>query len=327
MKSVIALGESIVDFTPDVRGIDLKNVESFVRNCGGAPGNVASAVARLGGDAKFISQVGNDAFGEYIKGYLTSVGVDCSHVFTHATAKTALSFVSLDEYGDRQFCFYRNGSADTVMKKEQIHKYMFNDIGALHFGSVNLSTPALRDLHRKAIYYAKHNNAIISFDPNIRLNLWNNHTHLKKVVNEFMHYCNIAKISDSELEFITDECNVNYGIRKILSKGVRIILFTSSRHGSYLITKHHTVHAKNLPVTVEDTTGAGDAIIGALLYMILLYRIPKSQLSYVDERAMQKILNFANAYANFSVTKSGAVASYANMSEIREFLKLYKIEV
>ena len=138
MKKVVAIGELLIDFVPQQKGCALDEVTHFERVAGGAPANVAAAVARLGGNASMISQVGEDAFGTHILKVLQGNGVDVSAVFRTKRANTGLAFVSLDATGNREFSFFRNPSADLFLDEAQISPEMFADCAALHFCSVDL---------------------------------------------------------------------------------------------------------------------------------------------------------------------------------------------
>ena len=172
MKKVVAIGELLIDFVPQQKGCALDEVTHFERVAGGAPANVAAAVARLGGDAAMISQVGEDAFGTHILKVLQSNGVDTSYVFRTGRANTGLAFVSLDATGNREFSFFRNPSADLFLSQDQITAEIFDDCAVLHFCSVDLVDWPVRAAHRKAIGLAGRAGAIVSFDPNVRLPFW-----------------------------------------------------------------------------------------------------------------------------------------------------------
>ena len=107
MYDVTAIGEALIDFIPAQRDCALKEVESFTRVCGGAPTNVAAVVAKLQGNARLLTQVGNDAFGDYIVDTIQACGVKTDGVCRTDAANTALAFVSLKADGNRDFSFYR----------------------------------------------------------------------------------------------------------------------------------------------------------------------------------------------------------------------------
>ncbi len=203
MKKIITIGEALIDFIPNKKGCSLKEVVGFERVAGGAPANVAAVVSKLGGKSNFISQLGEDAFGDYIIDELNKVNVDTSYVLRTNKANTGLAFVSLKEDGNRDFSFYRNPSADMLLNESEINKEWFNDCHSLHFCSVDLIDCPMKEAHKKAIDCAIDNNSIISFDPNVRLPLWNSEDECRKAILEFLPFAHIVKISDEELEFIT----------------------------------------------------------------------------------------------------------------------------
>ena len=171
MYDVTAIGEALIDFIPAQRDCALKEVESFTRVCGGAPTNVAAVVAKLQGNARLLTQVGNDAFGDYIVDTIQACGVKTDGVCRTDAANTALAFVSLKADGNRDFSFYRKPSADLLLQPEQIQPIWLEETGILHFCSVSLVESPMKETHKAVLKLAKKNHAIISFDPNIRLPL------------------------------------------------------------------------------------------------------------------------------------------------------------
>ena len=195
MKKVVAIGELLIDFVPQQRGCALDEVVQFERVAGGAPANVATAVARLGGRAQMISQVGEGAFGTHILKTLRANGVDTSSVFRTGRANTALAFVSLDKNGNREFSFYRNPSADLFLDEAQITPDIFADCAVLHFCSVDLVDAPVKQAHRKAIRLTKDAGAFLSFDPNVRLPLWDSPESCQAAIREFLPYADLVKLS------------------------------------------------------------------------------------------------------------------------------------
>ena len=319
MKTILCIGEALIDFIPAQKGCALKDNAVFERACGGAPANVAAAAALLGAPAKMIAQLGNDAFGDYITEVLKGAGVDTSCILRTDKANTALAFVALQEDGNRDFMFYRNPSADMLLESSQIKDEWFSDCGILHFCSVDLIDAPVKDAHRRAIALAKANGANISFDPNIRLPLWDDEQECKKTVQEFIDFADILKISDEELEFITGETDIEKAVPSLFARGVKMIMFTRGKQGASIITPDFTVFADSVSVTVQDTTGAGDSIIGAFLFCLTEKGV--TDLSAVSKEDMEAMLRFANFYSSYSVTKKGAITSYAGYDEIIKFIK------
>src|SRR5690625_3450799 len=261
MGKVITIGEVLIDFIPANRGAKLKEVENFIKKPGGAPANVAACVSRLGGKSKFIGKVGQDAFGEYLVDVLNAEKVDTDDIFYTDKAKTALAFVSLDNSSERDFSFYRNPSADMLLKEEEIQSDIFEVGDILHFCSVNLIEAPVKYAHLKAIEYAKQNNVTISFDPNVRLPLWDDENECRQTIKQFIKHADILKLSDDELAFITEVQDETLAIEKIheLNPDLQRFLLTKGSKGVYAIVNNNQYNVAGFKVDPVDTTGAGDS--------------------------------------------------------------------
>lgn len=323
MKTVVAIGEALIDFIPRQKGCNLKDNAVFERVCGGAPANAAATISKLGGSSRIITQLGKDGFGDYILEVLSDAGVKADSVLRTEQANTSLAFVALKEDGNREFSFYRNPGADMLLAEEQIEPTWFEDCGALHFCSVDLIDCPMKQAHRKAISLAKQQGAIISFDPNIRLPLWKDHAALRQTVLEFMACADILKISDEELEFITGETDIRKAAPAILAKGVQMILFSEGKKGARLLTSSFEVSVPAVPVAVFDTTGAGDAIIGAFLWGLMEQGV--EDISSVSYDTAKSLLTFANSCASYSVQSGGAISAYGTKEQVLAFMKEHNL--
>lgn len=321
MKKIISMGEALIDFIPAQKGCDLKDVQSFTKACGGAPCNVAAAVSKLGGKSMMITQLGDDAFGDFIEETIAQAGVDTSAVFRTSKANTALAFVSLKADGDRDFSFYRRPSADMLLESDSINDKWFDDTGIFHFCSVALVPSPMRDAHEKALSIAKSKNVLVSFDPNIRFPLWEDKMLLKSTILEFMDYADITKISDEEIEFITGYSKVEQGVKWLFEQypNLKAVLYSMGKNGAKLITRDYEISAKDYTVNAVDTTGAGDCIIGSFLYMLAKNNIDAHNFDDCEKELLQSALDFANCCSSISVTRYGAIASYANIDEVNKF--------
>ena len=293
-------------------------VDTFHPVTGGAPANVCGAYTKLGGVSNMITQLGKDAFGDKIEKDLKYFGINTEHILRTDKANTCLAFVSLMEDGNREFSFYRKPSADMLLQKEDINEKWFEDSFALHFCSVSLGEYPMKYAHKTAIEYAKKAGAMISFDPNIRLPLWDNHEALKNTVLEFLPYADILKISDEELEFITGYKTIEQA-KDILFKGnVKLVIFTKGAEGAEVYTKQMKAVSEGKKVKAVDTTGAGDAFIGSFLYQLSADGVTAEKLSELSEQKAIEYMNFSNAYCAYSVQGKGAIASYATMAEMKK---------
>lgn len=316
MKKVVAIGELLIDFVPQQKGCALDEVTHFERVAGGAPANVAAAIARLGGNAAMISQVGEDAFGTHILKVLRANGVDTSYVFRTGRANTGLAFVSLDATGNREFSFFRNPSADLFLEEGQIAPDMFTECAALHFCSVDLVDWPVRAAHRRAVALAKQAGALISFDPNVRLPLWSSPADCQAAIREFLPSADLVKLSDDEVEFVTGCTDERTAAEKLFGMGCRLLIVTRGAVGSAAYTPHAEGFAETIRVPVTDTTGAGDSFIGSFLYQLTRDGVAADGLGKLTEQQLTDYLVFSAQYASLTVQHKGAVM--ATMDELRQ---------
>ena len=316
MKKVIAIGEALIDFIPHEKGRALNNVENFLRVPGGAPLNVAAAVAKLGGKSQMLTKLGQDGFGDAILNEVKPLGVDVSRISRTNEANTALAFVSLREDGERDFSFYRNPSADMLLSAEEICVEDFNEKDILHFCSASLIDAPIKEAHRRAIEIAKEKGCLISFDPNVRLPLWKNPEDCRKAILEFLPLSNIVKISDEELEFITGIKDEKEALDFLLTGDVKVIIYTKGTNGAEFITKERVIFSPSFKVSAQDTTGAGDSFIGSLLYQVAEGEYSLEQLVDLSEEKVQEILTFSNATAALTVCKKGAIGALPLKEEV-----------
>lgn len=317
-----AIGEALIDFIPQQAGVSFENVSGFSPKCGGAPANVCGAFARLGGKARIITQLGNDPFGRKITEELSGFGVDTSCISYTDKANTALAFVALEQGGNRTFSFYRKPSADMLLTKEDIREEWFDGCFALHFCSVSLGDFPMKSAHIRAIEYAKRAGGIISFDPNIRLMLWENSEKLKSVIWEFLPLCDIIKISDEELEFITGDTDIESALQKLFTGNVKAVVYTCGSGGAYcFINGGCKVFCKGEKVEAVDTTGAGDGFIGAFLFKLSQLGATPLNLPAISANDIYNCLLFANKFCGYSVQRQGAVSSYPNLSQMENIMR------
>lgn len=318
MKTLCAIGEALIDFIPEKKGQRLKDVVSFKKVAGGAPANVAGAVAKLGGRATFLTKLGADAFGDYIIECLKDSHINTSYIKQDENYDTSLAFVSLAEDGNRDFKFYRRTAADLQFCKEDIDERVLEDCGFVHFCSVSLVDSPMKQAHISLVEMAIERDVPICFDPNLRLSLWDDEEKLKHTVNEFIPYANILKISDEEVEFITGCKTIEEALPSLFAYRCELLIYTMGKDGVTLFTKDgNKIYVPGYKIDVVDTTGAGDSFIGAFLYKVL--ENEKPLLSYQDKEFIE-FLTFSNAYAAYTTTKEGALSAMANKEEIKQFI-------
>lgn len=318
-QKLCAIGEAILDFIPEEKGLRLKDVTNFKRVAGGAPANVAGAVAKLGAQASFITKLGEDAFGDHILECLQRSAIDTSQILRTDQGDTSLAFVSLAEDGNRDFMFYRRSCADKLLAPEDIREDALQDCGILHFCSVSLIEAPIKYAHKKLIDMAIKEQVLISFDPNLRLSLWEDETALRETVKEFIPYADILKISDEELEFITGCTLIEEALPSLMVGRVKVVIYTMGKDGAAVYYKDQHVYVPGYQVSVKDTTGAGDSFIGAFLYQLLANQ--HQDLYAITKKQFEEYLRFANGYAAYTTTQEGAMDAMATRLQIDEFLK------
>jgi len=319
---VYTIGEALIDFIPNEIGVSLKDVVGFKRVMGGAPANVAIAVSKLKGNSTFISKVGEDAFGSYIIDKLKEFKVDTSWVYKTNKAKTGLAFVSLKDDGQRDFSFYRNPSADMLLSEEEVEDINLKQGDILHFCSVDLIDAPVKKAHKRLIEKALKTKTLISFDPNVRLPLWESSKSCLDAIREFVPYAHILKISDEELNFITGIEDNEQAIKSLFIGNVEWVIYTLGSKGSLIVTKDNKrFEFPGFDVNACDTTGAGDAFVGALLFKLLAKSMNILSLKNIIEEDLKEIFRFCNAYAALTTTKNGAVDAMHTMEETIEFME------
>lgn len=316
MHDVVALGELLIDFTP--AGLSPTGNVLFERNPGGAPANVLSAVSKLGGTAAFIGKVGNDQFGHFLQQVLHSNKIETKGLRFSETEHTTLAFVHLDERGDRSFSFYRNPGADTMLEEKDLDYELIDQGHIFHFGSLSMTNEPSRNATLKAAEYAKSRNKIISYDPNWRPLLWKNDRAAREGMLLGLKYADILKLSEIELEFLAGESDLQSGSRRLLDEGMKLIIVTLGPKGCFY--RHHcgTGYLSTYDTKVMDTTGAGDAFLGGLLYQISMRRC---DLDNLEKESVEEMLDFANAVGALCASGRGAIPSMPSMKDVQRCIK------
>ena len=309
MFDILTLGEILIDFTPT-------DELTFKANPGGASANLIVCASKLGLKTSFMGAVGNDKFGEFLKSVLKNQNVNIDGLIS-VDVNTTLAFVHLDKSGDRSFSFYRNPGSDTMFEKENLNLKLIDDCKIFHFGALNLTHNPTRDTTFYAIDYAKKQNKLISFDPNLRESLWDNLKDAKKYLLEGIKKSDILKLSETELEFLFGNIDYEEGCKKILSMGPKLVALTVGENGSYIAAEGIFSHIPTYKVNVVDTTGSGDSFLGALLYKICKnsYNINKP-----SKEELIKFFKFANATGSLCATKKGAIPAMPSLDEVENLI-------
>ena len=312
-----SIGEVLIDFTP--AGTGASGAALFQRNLGGAPGNVACAIAKLGRESAFIGMAGDDGFGRFCKGAMQSLGVDVRGFRLSTTMNTTLSFVHLSDTGDRSFSFYRKNCADIGLDIPDLDMGLVRGSKIFHFGGVSLSDEPSRSATAYAVQEAKKSGAIISFDPNIRLNLWESAEKLKEESLRVFQYADVIKLSDEEVEFFFGTNDYPAAIRDAQDRyGAKLVFVTCGPRGAMTISGGQLYDCRAYDVKTIDTTGSGDCFFAGALHCLLKFGKPAGCLTQGEARYM---LEFANASGSLASTKFGATSSLPTAAEVESCMR------
>ncbi len=313
---ITALGELLIDFTEN--GISQQGNVLLEANPGGAPCNVLAMLAKLGKKTAFIGKVGQDRFGSLLKEAIESVGIHAEGLIMDKEMHTTLAFVHTYPDGDRDFSFYRNPGADMMLKREEVPCDIIMNSRIFHFGSLSFTHAGVKEASMYAIQCAKEAGALVSFDPNLREPLWDDLKDAKEAIGYGMACCDILKISDNELIFITGETDYDKGAFILQEKyKIPLVCVTLGKEGSRAYYKGMKITGK--PFVQEntiETTGAGDTFTGCMLDMVL-----EKGLDCLTEGDIRRMLLFANAGASLVTTKRGALKVMPDREEIEELLE------
>jgi len=310
MDHLYCIGEAIVDFIPADEAPLLAPMP------GGATANTASAAAKLGVPSSFIGKVGDDGFGRMMIDVMKGYGVDTTYMTMTSAACTTMSFVTLTPDGDRSFTFARKPGADMLLSEIDVPEGLFSSGDILHFGSIGImpGTPS-KEAHLKALRMAKDAGALISYDPNVRLPLWDDHEVLKATIMEFLPFADIVKVSDDELDFIFGTSDENTAAKICFENGACVLFVTRGKNGAAVYTKDLSYETEGIPVLAVDTTGAGDAFNGAMLSRF----IGRPLKDCLTPDALTEMLIYANKAGSITVTRKGAMAGSPTPEDIKLF--------
>ena len=309
---VTALGELLIDFTEN--GKSSQGNPLFEANPGGAPCNVLAMLAKLGHKTAFIGKVGNDFFGEQLRAAIKEAGIDDTGLCTDEKIHTTLAMVHTYPDGDRDFSFYRNPGADMMLNKAEIREDILKDTKIFHFGTLSMTHEGVREATKAAIHIAEEAGAVISFDPNLRPPLWESLDEAREQGLYGLGHCQILKISDNEIQWLTGEEDYTAGVNWILERyQIPLILVSMGKEGSRAYYNEMMVEVKPfLQDNTIETTGAGDTFCGCVLHYVCEHGI-----NGLKEENLAEMLTFANAAASIITTRKGALRVMPEEKEIK----------
>ncbi|MEP7186131.1 MAG: carbohydrate kinase [Rhodanobacter sp.] len=322
MKDILCFGEALIDFHRQ-RPASPGAPPAFVPYTGGAPANVAVAAAKLGGHAAFVGMLGKDMFGDMLLSSLQEMGVDTRYVVRTDAALTALAFVSLDDHGERSFSFYRPPSADLLFVENDFEERAFAGAGVFHVCSNSLTEASIAATTLAGMAHARANQVLVSFDMNLRPALWAHGQDPLPRLWEALHASDLIKLSADEFAFLAASAGDEASVRARLWQGqARWLLVTDGGAPIRWFTPDQTGIVPAFTLPAMDTTGAGDAFVGGLLYGLADMDTTPSTLPALthDDERRDKLLRFAAACGALAVTQTGSFAAMPTLTEVRQLL-------
>ena len=307
---VIAMGELLIDFT--MNGQSEQGNNMFEACPGGAPCNVLALLNKMGKKTAFFGKVGKDQFGKTLRDTLDEVKIDTSHLLEDEKVNTTLAFVHTFPDGDREFSFYRNPGADMMLTKDEVDESFLEETKVFHFGTLSMTHEGVREATKKALDVVKKKGTLISFDPNLRPPLWSTLDLAKEQMEYGFGFCDILKISDNEIQFVSGKEDYAEGIAYLKEKyDIPLILLTMGKDGSRAYYKGMRIERAGFPVKAIETTGAGDTFCGSCLNYIL-----EHDFENLTEEELGEMLTFANAAAALVTMRKGAIRAMPEKEEV-----------
>ncbi|MFQ1017722.1 aminoimidazole riboside kinase [Gilliamella sp. BG7] len=302
---VWSLGDAVIDLLPfgDM---------NYKACAGGAPANVAIGIAKLGLPSAFIGRVGNDPFGDFMETTFRQYNVDCQSIEKDEHHRTSTVVVDLGKNGERSFTFLVSPSADQFLSQQAIPNFN-QDI--LHFCSLALVGHTCRQTLKIAIEQLTAKNGLISFDVNLREQMWANKNEMRTTITQFCHDADILKLSDEELFWLTQSNDWSEALNKLQQHyEAPLKLITKGKDGSIVLWKGKTFSFDSYHVNSVDTTGAGDAFVAGLLSSIASSGMPD------DKLMLESMMTIASACGALATTKKGALTALPDSTFLQSFI-------
>lgn len=312
MFDIVAVGEMLIDFTPNPGGL-------FKANPGGAPCNFLTMAQKMGSRTAFIGKVGADAFGKQLRDGLKDQGINIKGLQLDERYPTTLAFVHLTEEGDRSFSFYRKGCADVMLSKADVDYNLIDNAKALHFGSLSFTAEPSRSTVFEMLEHAKTNHKIVTYDPNYRPALWSSEQEAVKYMKKGMSYADLVKVSEEELVLITDTQSLQEGCTNLHQMGVKLVLVTRGEKGVYYSYPKGQGNVAGIQAKVVDTTGAGDTFFGATIHQIIAL---KDGIEFMEIEELESILNISNVAAAICIEGYGGIPSIPTKLQVMDRVRV-----
>lgn len=305
MSKIWVTGDAVVDLIPDTES-------TYLKCPGGAPANVAVAISRLGGNSAFFGRVGQDPLGRFMKATLAQEQVNTDYMLLDEAQRTSTVIVDLDDSGERSFTFMVKPSADQFLIPADIPEFAQGEW--LHVCSIALANEPSRSSTLKAMQDIKAAGGFVSFDPNLRGEVWANPEELKPVVRQAIELADVVKFSDDELLFLTDTDSLEAGLEAIKAFDNTLVLITQGAKGALVVFEGEQELIAGQAVKPIDTTGAGDAFVGGLLARLA------QQNEWANKEAIHSAVNWANGCGALATTQKGAMTALPTQDALLAYI-------
>lgn len=315
MAKVLCFGEALMDMLVEPAG-------HYRPYAGGAPANVAVALAKLGVESAFVGMLAEDAFGDHLFKSLADAGVSTAQVARTKDANTALAFVSLDAQGERRFSFYRPPAADLLFRSEHFKPEDFQGATAFHCCSNSLTELGIAEATLEGVRLARAAGALVSVDMNYRPGLWPTHADARPSIWSLLREADVVKLSASELAYLAEPMRDEAtAIAEIWKGRARWLLITDGAGIIRHLTRDHEDTATTYDVKSINTTGAGDAFTAGILASLVETRAEGLDAFLADEEQVDGALRFAAACGALAVTRHGAFEAMPTLAEVEELME------
>ncbi|MEJ7740811.1 MAG: carbohydrate kinase [Chitinophagaceae bacterium] len=309
---ILCIGEALIDMICTDKGTSLSEGQHFLKKPGGAPTNVAAAIAALGGSVELAAKVGADPFGKQLIDVMQEFGVSTRWMLQDSQYFTTFAFVSLLNNGERDFVF--NRGADGELNIQDVEAIDLDEFSIVHFGSATAFLPGrLQPAYQSMLQKALQKNCFISFDPNYRHLLFQNS--IQSFIDQswnFLTSCHFFKVSEEEALLITGTATLDNAVRSLQEKTRGVFAITLGKEGTLLGFQQTTQIIPSIPVSPVDTTGAGDAFVGALLYQLRNLSLTGIQQLLIED--WKHIVSNANRAGARTCEYLGAMEAFKHLS-------------
>ncbi|MDC5722711.1 aminoimidazole riboside kinase [Vibrio europaeus] len=305
MNRVWVTGDAVVDLIPDTES-------TYLKCPGGAPANVAVAIARLGGKSAFFGRVGQDPLGRFMKNTLADEQVDTEFMLLDDAHRTSTVIVDLDNAGERSFTFMVKPSADQFLAESDIPQFKAGEW--LHVCSIALANEPSRSSTLEAMRQIKAAGGFVSFDPNLREEVWAEPDELKPVVSQAIELADVVKFSDDELMFLTETNTLAAGLTAVEKYHNTLVLITQGAKGALVVFDNEQRLMSGQAMKPVDTTGAGDAFVGGLLAKLSQHK------DWANHSSIEAAVQWANGCGALATTQKGAMTALPTQQALLEYI-------